>query len=181
MFCTNCGKELTEGSKFCTNCGTMAENATAEPKAEPQFYQSDVIDEDVKMLIGKNQEFYVPKFSMLKQLGKKTSWNWCAFLLSPSWFFYRKMYVYGIAQMAFNGIMGSLLGSVVTLAVSVLLGVFGNYIYMDYLEKQSLNMKSMPDTVKENFVKEKGGTSWVAVLVGFVISAAISAVVNIVF
>lgn len=72
MFCTNCGKELPEGSKFCTNCGTMAENANTEAKTEPQFYQSDVIDEDVKSLIGEKQEYYVPKFSMLKQLGKKS-------------------------------------------------------------------------------------------------------------
>ena len=181
MFCTNCGKELPEGSKFCTNCGTMAENVNTEAKTEPQFYQSDVIDEDVKSLIGEKQEYYVPKFSMLKQLGKKASWNWCAFLLTPAWFFYRKMYVYGLVMILFNITVGNLLNGVVTIAVSAVLGVFGNYIYMDYLEKQSLQMKSMPDTVKETFIREKGGTSWPAVFVSFLISFAVSAVFNLIF
>lgn len=27
MFCTNCGKEIPDGSKFCTSCGSKIENA----------------------------------------------------------------------------------------------------------------------------------------------------------
>ncbi len=32
MFCTNCGKEIPEGSLFCTNCGTKIEEKAEEVK-----------------------------------------------------------------------------------------------------------------------------------------------------
>jgi hypothetical protein len=31
-FCTNCGKELTDGAKFCASCGTSTEGTVSEPK-----------------------------------------------------------------------------------------------------------------------------------------------------
>lgn len=181
MFCTNCGKELPEGSNFCTNCGTAAETENTAQYSEPQFYETDVIDDDVKRLVGTKQEFYIPKFSAMKQLNKKATWNWCAFLLSPAWFFYRKMYVYGLIHMVFNLLIGNFLNLVLSIAVSAVIGVFANYIYMDYLEKLSLQMKSMPGTAKDAFIAEKGGTSVVAVLISFVISLALSTVFNMVF
>lgn len=30
MFCTNCGKEIPNGSKFCTACGSKIENTNAQ-------------------------------------------------------------------------------------------------------------------------------------------------------
>ena len=33
MFCSNCGKELIENSKFCANCGTQV-GATLQPTQE---------------------------------------------------------------------------------------------------------------------------------------------------
>ncbi len=35
MFCTTCGNNIPEGSKFCTNCGTAV--AVAPVQTEPQF------------------------------------------------------------------------------------------------------------------------------------------------
>lgn len=34
-FCTNCGKEIIEGSKFCSSCGTAVAVAEAAPVAAP--------------------------------------------------------------------------------------------------------------------------------------------------
>ena len=188
MFCTKCGFNLPENVKFCPNCGTTVETAQAAEQTsntntaqEPQFYEADVIDEDIKRLIGKKQEFYVPKFSQMKQLNKKMTWNWPAFFIGPVWFFYRKMYNYGIALMLLNMVVDGIMPDVITIAVAAVVGAFANYIYMDYLEKQSLQMKSMPETTKETFIKEKGGTSGVAILVCFVISAVLSALVNLIF
>lgn len=180
MFCTKCGFNLPEDVKFCPNCGTTVEAPQAENQ-NTQFYQTDVIDEDVKRLIGENQEFYVPKFSQMKQLNKKATWNWPAFLVAPAWLFYRKMYVYGLILTVFNLTVGAMLNLALSIAVGAVVAVFANYIYMDWLEKLSLQMKSMPETVKDAFVKEKGGTSWAAVFVSFLISFALSAVLNIIF
>ena len=188
MFCTKCGFNLPENVKFCPNCGTTVEApqaaeqaADTETSQNTQFYEADVIDEDVKNLIGTKQEFYVPKFSQMKQLNKKMTWNWPAFFIGPVWLFYRKMYNYGLALMLLNIVVDSIMPAAISIAVAAVVGAFANYIYMDYLEKQSLQMKSMTETTKEAFIKEKGGTSGIAILVCFVISALLSSVVNLIF
>ena len=42
MFCTNCGKELAEGTKFCTNCGNAlsGENVQIQPVAVNKSQQA---------------------------------------------------------------------------------------------------------------------------------------------
>lgn len=32
-FCTNCGKELIEGTKFCTNCGAEIIDENTQPES----------------------------------------------------------------------------------------------------------------------------------------------------
>ena len=179
MFCTKCSTQLPDDVKFCPNCGVSVKEETA---AKQDVVYGDVIDEDVIKLVGENNtDFYVKNFNQFKQLNKETSWNWPAFLVAPAWFFYRKMYLYGVVLMAFNVTIGSVLNLVLSLAVGAVIAVFANYIYMDYLEKLSLQMKSMPETVKETFIKEKGGTSGTAVLVSLFIGTAISAIINLIF
>ncbi len=119
MFCKNCGKELDSTVAFCPNCGTPTEVKTGY-----DFY-NQYIDDDVKKLIDKNEAYYLTKFTEMKQNGKKTSWNWPAFLVSPLWLIYRKMYLYGvicyIVSDLFNQISGAL-----GLALGIVVGIFGN-------------------------------------------------------
>lgn len=35
MFCTNCGNNIPDGSKFCTYCGAMVEAAPVKPEPQP--------------------------------------------------------------------------------------------------------------------------------------------------
>lgn len=35
MFCTNCGKQLEEGSKFCPGCGTPVAQGYQDPSGHP--------------------------------------------------------------------------------------------------------------------------------------------------
>lgn len=45
MFCTNCGKELTENARFCENCGTAINNTPATPiPQEPENERKQVFD-----------------------------------------------------------------------------------------------------------------------------------------
>lgn len=48
MFCTNCGNNIPEGSKFCTNCGTAVAVAPVqtEPVVDAQF-QPEVVAEPI--------------------------------------------------------------------------------------------------------------------------------------
>ena len=50
---------------------------------------------EAKRFVFSNTARYIPKFAAANA-GKKTSWNWFAFLFPCSWFLSRKMYLYGI-------------------------------------------------------------------------------------
>lgn len=36
MYCTNCGKEMPEGTVFCTQCGARMVDASAPPRSVPE-------------------------------------------------------------------------------------------------------------------------------------------------
>lgn len=57
-----------------------------------------VMTNTIGNFIGTNAMGYISKFKKLQQ-GKKLSFNFAAFFLSPYWFFYRKLYKVGIAVM----------------------------------------------------------------------------------
>lgn len=66
------------------------------------FPQTDEIDgvrtNTIGNFIGSNAMSYISKFKKL-QSGKKLSFNFAAFFLTPFWFFYRKLYKQGIIFM----------------------------------------------------------------------------------
>ena len=179
MFCTKCGFNMTDDTKFCPNCGTAVEET--EKQQQEDFYQKDIVDEDVKLLIGKNQEYYVPKFSMMKQLNKKMTWNWPAFLIGPVWFMYRKMYHYGLGLMAFSLVFDSIIPDVVEIAIAAVVGVFANYIYMKHLEGHALYMKSAADTARYSIAEEKGGTSGKAIGIYFAVVLVVTVIKDLIF
>lgn len=45
---------------------------------------------------------YISKFMKQKKSGRKLSWNWAAFLFTPYWFFYRKLYKAGAVFLAIS-------------------------------------------------------------------------------
>ncbi|MBQ5782488.1 MAG: DUF2628 domain-containing protein [Oscillospiraceae bacterium] len=188
MFCTKCGFQLEENAKFCPNCGTTVQQEQNTTTAEPVFTaESDggyggFIDSDIMELVGPNNaEFYNMRFNEIKRLNKKATWNWPAFLLGSAWLFYRKMYLYGLIYIAVNALIGSLVPPLIGFAISAAFAVFANWLYLDYLEGLSLEAKQYIGTAKETFIKTKGGTSWVAVLVGCAFSFAINFIAGLVF
>ena len=46
MFCTNCGAQLNEGTKFCTSCGAPVAGPAPEPEAQSS---ADVAPESAPM------------------------------------------------------------------------------------------------------------------------------------
>ena len=43
MFCTNCGKQLEEGSKFCPGCGTPVAQGYQDPSGHPSAETPPII------------------------------------------------------------------------------------------------------------------------------------------
>lgn len=185
MFCTKCGTKLEENVSFCHNCGmsvAKGKSAYTDSTVNAEFTGDDnaanYVDGDVCAFIGEEKQmYYTEKFAEMKKGNKKVTWNWCAFLFGPAWFIYRKMYLYGGLYWLLAAVI---LDSVayLDLAASALAGVFGNYIYMTYLEKQAVAAKAMNEPAKTQFIEKNKGTSFAAVAIGMGIVFTVSFVGN---
>lgn len=142
-------------------------------------YTNPSIDSDVQSLIGQKSEYYVPKFNELKTQNKKTTWNWCSFLFAPYWFIYRKMYGYGAAVLGgafLLSLINNIAISLMSLAGYIVFGVFGNYIYMQTLEKKAIQLKSMSEPYRSQFITKNSGTNTTATvltIIGYAILLSI--------
>ena len=109
MFCTNCGKELPDGSKFCTNCGakitpphqkaateqsmqTQEKDTSKQPQDQSISFEavndfdvgtSNRTDETdtVRQIIGKHADYYLSQFAQMRQ-GANSKMNWASFFFS---------------------------------------------------------------------------------------------------
>lgn len=195
VYCTKCGAQSSNISSFCSKCGNrltagyeQEQHAPVYTQANPtntnpyayvnqqnsynpngysnyQSYQSSNIDFEVQQLIGTKSEYYIPKFQELKLQNKKTSWNWAAFLVTPYWMIYRKMYGYGagLLGVAFLlSLIGSGFLSLLSLAGYIILGIYGNNIYMKFLENKATQAKAMSEPYKTQFINTNSGTNTTA-------------------
>ena len=193
MFCTKCGVNLSDDAAFCYNCGTSVVKNEQETNSEQEYTaesntvnaefvgteaSGDFIDDDVEALIGaEKRDFYINRFAEMKQKNKKATWNWCAFLFGPAWMIYRKMYVYGGLYWLMSILVFNKLGYL-DLLVSILAGVFGNWMYMICVEKLAVDAKALQEPHKSEFIQKNGGTSATAVFVGMGVVFTLSFVGN---
>ena len=144
------------------------------------YFAPNEVDPVVTALIGKNQEYYVPRFRQMKADGKKNTWNWAAFFFAPYWLMYRKMYAYGGvalgAVLLFTILADVAIFSVISLAAYIVFGFFANFVYMDHLEKLAEQAKQQTEPFRSAFIQEKGGvnsTALILSIVGWIVAAMI--------
>lgn len=99
IICPDCGESCPNGSLRCPKCGAMFitfVNPTGAPPVA-QFKPGFDSDENIKGLKSGDIALFcrTAGASYIKKFRKKCSWNWAAFLFSPYWFFYRKLYKAG--------------------------------------------------------------------------------------
>lgn len=133
------------------------------------------IDADVVAMVGTKQEYYIPKFQQMKTQNKKTSWNWVAFFFTPYWFMYRKMYGYGFATLGVAfliTLINAPIFSFLSLGGYITMGIFANYIYMQWLEKHANQVKTMNEPFRTQFIQKNGGVNSIALtltIIGWVV------------
>lgn len=63
-----------------------------------------------ELAIGKNKEYYIPRFMLMNNLKKGISWNFFAFLTPLAWTLYRKMYKFSALVLAMYVLIFGLTG-----------------------------------------------------------------------
>ncbi len=132
-FCPSCGKGIEVGSAFCPHCGKRIALPAIDPSNE------SIIEEEFKIFIGKNADYYLYKFRNFSVRGANSfavTWNWSAFFLGFIWMLYRKMYLWALIAffIAFTP---------VALPLTMIgWGIVGNYLYYLHARKKILEYKS---------------------------------------
>lgn len=181
-FCSRCGSPLTPESVFCSKCGApiivaqpqtqniysqkineVASKVSSELKAVMNdFKTNDYLDPEIERYIGSKKEYYLEVFNVLKSQKKYISWNWCAFLISPFWCLYRKMYIQGAVILGIDFVLtliGGVFSSILSIAVAAVIGVFANYFYMYDLEQRMAKGKNLQEPQKSQFIEQKADTN----------------------
>ncbi len=175
----------------------------------PQETIEEIPAEEWLSYVTVNTTYYLPRFKHISQ-GKKASWNWPAFLITPYWLMYRKNYLAGALVLLFtvlktfvqnvvfyrflitdtittsadyfNAFQAAfmdeskqpfitimLLLMLAEIALRVLFGLFGNYIYYQTALRriQQLRWKN-PDTYRAQLAPA-GGVSFVFAALSYVV------------
>lgn len=197
VYCTICGYQNPGSSFFCARCGnrlTAPESVYMQANPENQnpydyvnqynysyqqknspyadygAYQNTSI-EDIQPLVGERSEYYMAKFREMKANKSIASWNWAAFLVAPYWMIYRKMYGYGAGFFAaafLISLINSAFLSFVSIAGYVAIGIFGNGIYMKFLEEKATKAKSMNEPSHSLFIAKSSGINSTATILAII-------------
>lgn len=177
LFCPQCGNRLSTSVAAQAPTSQQTNHLNTSPYAYVNqqgatYYQggnntcfscnNTETDADIQKLVGVKSEYYIPQFQEMRAQNKKNTWNWSAFLIAPYWMIYRKMYTYGATVLGISfvlSLLGASAGYLLPLCGHVALGVFGNYIYMSFLEKKAVQVKAMNEPYRTQFIAQNSGTS----------------------
>lgn len=205
--CRMCGEEYPGEMPACPKCGTPDISKMGGNFVSFDFLggipgETDlgegVTANEAKMFVNSNTHRYIPKFAGFKY-GKKTSWNWLAFLTPSGWLVSRKMYglgvIIGVVQIALamlsipfsmalkpfvtenvgyaeltrivldnidsigNAvIIAAMIGSLLTITLSIIMGIFGDLIYKKrVISKVNEIKRDSEDKIAD--YRKKGGVS----------------------
>ena len=119
MYCTNCGKELKDGSSFCTNCGAPTGAQKQPREEEPEQNSGEDWAEREKIIIQQNTEYYTEQFLNIRETGK-AKMNWASFFLGLYHAAYRGLWKEWLLAMKYPFIVGGIALAVLVYGVSTM-------------------------------------------------------------
>jgi hypothetical protein len=162
-FCPSCDAVNTHNANFCNNCG---ESLQPIEHQQPIHFINEP-EREYHNFIQNNSEYYTGKFYKMKADNSDVSWNWAACLLSPYWFFYRKMYIHGIVLFLLFVVSDTInraLYMFLSILSALLIGAYGNNFYKKYVEQHLGQSKDYDEDTKKKYYNSKGGTNILLVL-----------------
>ncbi|MDR2954899.1 MAG: DUF2628 domain-containing protein [Prevotella sp.] len=151
-------------------------------------------DRDLYKTYFNDDQYYIEKFEKYRN-GKRFSFNIWPFLFGLYWFLYRKMnleafiiyvvYLVGgfiLYFRVFTPISSSRFYILpIVLFFNLILGYLGNYLYLRKAERQIKNYKDRYSNNTEKLLQlslyKKGGSSVNGVIIGYLISSAITVII----
>ena len=151
-----------------------------------QNFDTDFTDSDFINFVGlRNTEYYFKKWKNNKDKNCFISWNWASFFLGLYWLLYRKLYAWfiGIAIIdtvcvSLISIYNPIIAGLIPLIIAILLGIFGNSIYIKHTKKKIKSLKTFFDKYGDTkeVLEANGGTTLVAPIVLLAISTVVTIV-----
>lgn len=206
VFCTQCGNLCNAQESFCTGCGSalninaqssveskptnsnFQQNNNTDPNRAPSYQTSyklsDVYLKDDDAYIQKNIDFYKRKFAKMEQNNSKVSWNWCAFLFTPLWLIYRKMYAFGFGYLLIGNIISyigviltyqtlstsyAIVSLIITTGIWLTFSLLGNYIYKSRTERLINEGQRLDEPYKTKHIEKNGGVSLAVLIITIVV------------
>jgi hypothetical protein len=152
---------------------------------------TDLTREQVHSFVGRRSGYYWDRWSRA-ELGRKfAGFNWAAAFFNLTWLLYRRMYrefgiglgamaVLGLAEAFLEPMIGkdnsATLSRIDNLVPVVALGILGNWLYLRRARDAIARTRHLATPAERHaFLAARGGTSWLAVLVGVGASVALVA------
>ena len=133
--------------------------------------QTNLKEEQRALFIGeKYKEYYQSRFEKITPKKQMVGFHWAAFFLTFAWMFYRKMYVLGfgflVLMISISLILENLgmSNSSTGIGISVVCGLMGNAIYMQFVDKKIEKINAGFNTEDEinREIQKQGGTNPIA-------------------
>lgn len=167
-FCLNCGNEIVKEKIEYTNANSINNNKVCDLSKKLVNALSDDLDKnDVDTFISKNINYYNEKFNQIEKTGNKITWNWPSFFFTNAWLLYRKMYVQFAILLLASLILGCIpvLGGIIKIGLPIACGMYGNWIYLNHVNKNLNEINVMGYERKEMLIAKRGGTNIIIPLI----------------
>jgi hypothetical protein len=179
--------------------GGVPANPYAPPQADPAAPPTGPADaptrQELEAFAGKNASYYWRRSARHGHDGRLfVGWNWASAFLSVLWMLYRRMWkefwiVFGVLVLwgLIEGAAEALLEAgaetskgierIGNAVFSVVMGMMGNGLYLRRARREVLESRRLlgadPQAQRAHLAK-RGGTSWLAALIGVVVSLGLA-------